>query len=400
MRRYAAYDPPEYVAWKADPALLAEYRDRIAADPGRAGVVAAMSAERMLDLYRGLLRFRLHDIALQRWVKQGVISKAWLGTGEEAVTIGAVHALRRGVADADVCGPMIRNAGACHEMGMPLADMFRGYLGTADGPARGRDLHIGDPARGVVAPVSMVGGLAAVVSGYALAFRRRGEDRVALTWIGDGSTKSGEVHEALNFAAVQRLPVVFVLQNNQVALGTRLDQHHRAPGFAEWGRAYGAPLLEVDGNNVLDVHAAAALAVEACRCGRGPVFLAAETFRMGGHATHDVREARATLDPELFARWGRRDPVGLFEEHLATGPHELAAAGGAATRPDAADGTGEGNGAPGTSEGDRETRNRQALARIETSVIAEVDWAAEEALSSRTGPERLRREDAEEGVYA
>ncbi|MFO7588387.1 MAG: thiamine pyrophosphate-dependent dehydrogenase E1 component subunit alpha [Gemmatimonadota bacterium] len=315
MRRYPAYDPPEYLEWSADAGLLAEYRARLEADPGRAAVVAALGPSRLVDLYRGLLRFRLHDIALQRWVKQGVISKAWLGTGEEAVTIGAVHALRRGVGSGDVCGPMIRNAGACHEMGMPLADMFRGYLGTGDGPARGRDLHIGDPSRGVVAPVSMVGGLATVVNGYALAYRMRGEDRVALTWIGDGSTKSGEVHEALNFAAVQRLPAVFVLQNNQVALGTRLDQHHRSRDFSEWGRAYGARLLEVDGNNVLDVHAAAVLAVEACRSGRGPVLLAAETFRMGGHATHDVREARATLDPELFARWGRRDPIGLFEEH-------------------------------------------------------------------------------------
>jgi pyruvate dehydrogenase E1 component alpha subunit len=371
------------VEWTADPELVAKYRARIASDPERSGVAGDLSADDLLGLYRGLLRFRLHDIALQRWVKQGVISKAWLGTGEEAVTIGAVRALRRGGAGSDVCGPMIRNAGACHEMGMSLADMFRGYLGTADGPARGRDLHIGDPGRGVVAPVSVVGGLATVVNGYALSFRLRGEDRVALTWIGDGSTKSGEVHEALNFAAVRRLPVVFVLQNNQVALGTRLEQHHRARGFGDWGRAYGARLLEVDGNNVLDVHAAAVLAVRACRRGEGPVFLAAETFRMGGHATHDVREAREALDPELFATWGRRDPIGLYEEVLATGPDELSGGGEPAVVPD----------------GNREERNRAVLRRIEQDVIAEVDAAAEEALASRAAQPGLDAAGVEEGVY-
>jgi len=200
-------------------------------------VVESLGSRKLLSLYRGMLRFRLHDIMLQRWVKQGVISKAWLGTGEEAVTIGAVHALRRGRGEVpDVCGPMIRNAGACHEMGMSLPSMFRGYLGTLDGPARGRDLHIGDRECGVVAPVSVVGGLCGVMNGYALAFRLAEDDRVALTWIGDGSTKSGEVHEALNFAAVNRLPVIFVLQNNQVALGTRLEQHHRGNGFSAWGK--------------------------------------------------------------------------------------------------------------------------------------------------------------------
>lgn len=398
MRRYPAFDPPEYVEWAPEPELVESCRARIAAEPERARVVEALAPGDLLGLYRGLLRFRLHDIALQRWVKQGVISKAWLGTGEEAVTIGAVHALRRGGPSGDVCGPMIRNAGACHEMGMPLADMFRGYLGTSDGPARGRDLHIGDPANGVVAPVSMVGGLATVVNGYALAFRRRGEDRVALTWIGDGSTKSGEVHEALNFAAVRRLPVVFVLQNNQVALGTRLAQHHRGRGFGDWGRAYGARLLEVDGNNVLDVHAAAVLAVAACRRGEGPVFLAAETFRMGGHATHDLREARETLDPALFASWGRRDPIGLYEEVLATGPHDL----GAGAAPPGAE-----FGAPGSENGpesedgpeSREARNRAALRRVEEEVIAEVEAATEEALASRAAEAGRVAAGLEEGVY-
>jgi len=166
VRRYTAYDPPEYVSWESDPELVESCLATVRADPARASVMADLSAQQLLGLYQGMLKFRLHDIALKRWVRQGVISKAWLGTGEEAVTIGAVHAVRRHPG-GDVVGPMIRNAGACHEMGMPVADMLRGYLGTHDAPSAGRDLHFGDPDLGIVAPVSVVGGLCGVMGGYA-----------------------------------------------------------------------------------------------------------------------------------------------------------------------------------------------------------------------------------------
>lgn len=367
MKRYPAYDPPEYVRWEADPALVEAYRLRVEAAPERSEVVRDLDAGSLLSLYRGLVRFRLHDIALKRWVKQGTISKAWLGTGEEAVTVGAVQALRRGPG-GDVVAPMIRNAGACHEMGVPISDLFRAYLGTADGPTAGRDLHLGDPERGVVAPVSMVGSVATVVNGYALAFRQRGEDRVGLTWIGDGSTKTGEVHEALNLAAVRRLPVVFVVQNNQVALGTAVARHHRANGFAGLGPAYGMSVHEVDGNNVLDVHAASVLAVRACRAGEGPVMIAAETFRMGGHATHDEREARRLMSPRLFESWGRRDPIGLYEEYLAELPYRLPADPEVDSIP---------------ADVNVEAWNRAVLARLEDEVREEVEEGARAALWSR-----------------
>ncbi len=381
MKRYSAYDPPEYIGWSARPDLLRRYRKTIEEDPARQVATRDLGRAGMLDLYRGLLRFRLHDIALQRWVKQGVITKAWLGTGEEAVSIGAVHALRREGARGDVVGPMIRNAGACHEMGMPLADMLRGYLATADSPTAGKDLHVGDLDHGVVAPISMVGSLATVMNGYALAFKRRGEGRIALTWVGDGATKHGEVHEALNFAAVQRLPIVFVIQNNQVALGTRFDQHHAGPDFYGWGRAYGAALFEADGNHVLDMYAACRLAAERCRQGDGPVFVAAETFRMGGHATHDVREGRRTFDASLFEEWGLRDPIGMYEEYLATGPLPL----------DEEE--------PASDLNLHEERNRRVLATLEADVEREVEEAAEAALASLS--DRMPEpEVAGVGVYA
>lgn len=363
MKRYAAYEPPEYLDWSADPAEVEAYRERLAAVPDRAAVLRDAQEDLLLALYEGMLRNRLHDIALKRWVRSGVISKAWLGTGEEAATIGPVHALRREGPDRDVVAPMIRNAGACHEMGMPVADMLRGYLGTADSPSRGRDGHVGDLAHGVVPPISHLADMVPVAAGVALSFRTRGEDRVALTWVGDGSTKTTGFHEGVNLAAVQRLPAVFIIQNNQVALGTRLAQHGSGD-FPDWPKMYGVAGGVFDGNNVLDAYAAARLAVDRARGGDGASILVAETFRMGGHATHDEREARETFAPELFERWGRRDPVGLYEAWL---------------------------------EGEGITADR--LLSIEERVSAEVEAAAQEALRSRESA-MPAPETAALGVYA
>ncbi len=313
MKRYPAFDPPEYADWRADPVLVAAFGETLRANPERRRVVEQLDHATLLDLYAGLVRTRLQDITLKRWVRTGVISKAWLGTGEEAITVGPVHALDRG---RDIVVPMIRNAGACAEMGMPIADNFRTYLATGDAPSGGRDLHAGSLRHHVLQPISHVGDVVPVTAGLALVSRMRGEPGVALTWIGDGSTKTGTAHEGLNFAAVRKVPAIFVIQNNQIALGTRLAQHHLPGDFADLPAAYGMSGASLDGNNVLDAYAATRLAAERCRAGEGPVMLVATTFRMGGHATHDEREARQILPAELFAEWGRRDPIGLYEEHL------------------------------------------------------------------------------------
>ena len=384
MIRYPAFDPPEYVNWQLDAEIMEEYRRTLEASDERRQVINSLGHDRLLALYEGLIRNRLHDIALKRWVKQGVISKAWLGTGEEAATIGPVHALERGEAESglpkDFVAPMIRNAGACHEMGMTIADMLRGYLGTDDSPTRGRDLHIGDFRYGVLAPISQVGDVMAVTAGVALSFKMRGEPRVALTWIGDGSTKAGVFHESMNFAAVKRLPMITIIQNNQVALGTRLDQHHRG-SFLDWPAAYGVEGSVFDGNNVLDAYAAVRLAAEGCREGRGPFLLVAETFRMSGHATHDEREARDTFAAELFERWGRRDPIGLYETYLIEAAMDLE--------------TGERQDGAGS----RSDQNREVLRKIEERVIREVDDGAQEAIESSRSRMPVP-ESAVEGVYS
>jgi TPP-dependent pyruvate/acetoin dehydrogenase alpha subunit len=313
MKRFPAFDPPEYVNWQPDPALVRAYRHTIEQHPERAALVAGLSRDGKRGLYAGLVRTRLHDVTLKRWVRTGVISKAWLGTGEEATTVGPVHALQR---DTDIVAPMIRNAGAVVEMGIPLAQALRAYLATADSPSAGRDLHVGDLRAGVLQPISHVGDVVPVIAGVALTFKMRNEPRVALTWVGDGSTKTAAAHEGTNFAAVQRLPAIFIVQNNQVALGTKLEQHHLPGTFKDWAASYGVWGLEFDGNNVLDAWAATRLAAERCRAGQGPALLVAETFRMGGHATHDEREARETFPASLFAEWGKRDPIGQYEEYL------------------------------------------------------------------------------------
>lgn len=378
MRRYPAFDPPEYVDWSPDPEVTRRYQATIERDAERRRTIEALSTEQLLSLYAGLLRFRLHDVALKRWVRQGVISKAWLGTGEEATTVGPVHALQRKGPDGDVVGPMIRNAGACHEMGMRVADMLKSYLATEDSWNAGRDLHVGGRAYGVVTPISMVGGLAPVIAGYGLAFRQLGVRRVGLTWVGDGATKTGEVHEAFNFAAVQRLPVIYIIQNNQVALGTRLQEHHAGDDFTAWARMYGAHHTSFDGNHVLDAFAAAHSAADRCRSGAGPVFLLAETFRMTGHATHDEREARELFSAEMFAEWGRRDPIGCYETWLEDGSLNLA--------------TGE-----LVPAGAAADANRDVLQGVEAQVTEEVESAAAEALASRE--QMPRPESTEEGVY-
>lgn len=312
MERHPTFDPPEYRNWTADPELVRDYGSRISRDPRRASFVEQLGTPALLGLYRDLVVTRLQDVGLKRWVRQGVISKAWLGVGEEAATVGCVAALDR---RRDVVMPMIRNAGACHMMGFPLEQGFTCYLGTADSPSRGRDFHYGDIGKGVIQPVSHMGTSVPVAAGAALAFRNLHEARVALTWTGDGATRTAAFHEGMVFASRLEVPLIVVIQNNQVALGTTLDQHGAAAP-EDMPAAYGIEPLTCDGNNVLDVYAAAALAREQCRNGDGPAVIVAETFRMGGHATHDEREARETFPAELFVHWGRRDPVGLFEAWL------------------------------------------------------------------------------------
>ena len=310
MKRSAAFDPPEYQNWQPDAEVMESYRRRIE-HPEVAASVASLGPGGLEALYRGLLRARLHDIALKRWVRTGVITKAWLGCGEEAVTVAACHALE----DGDVVGPMIRNAAATFERGIPIEESFRSYLATGDGITKGRDLHFGDLDHGVVAPISHVGDLVPVCAGFALSFQLQKKRNVALTWVGDGSTRTGAVHEGLSLASSRSLPLIVVVEDNEVALGTPRDERLSA-SLVNMAAAYDAVGIECEGNHILDVHSAVTRARAICLQGGGPVIILARTFRFGGHATHDEAEARDLFAQEIFDHWAKREPIGCFEEWL------------------------------------------------------------------------------------
>ncbi|MEE2889371.1 MAG: thiamine pyrophosphate-dependent enzyme [Planctomycetota bacterium] len=312
MKRYKAYDPPEYQQWQPDPEVMATYHQRIE-EQELAASVKDLGAEGLKRLYQGLIRARLHDISLKRWVKTGVITKAWLGCGEEAVTVGACHALQSG----DVVGPMIRNAAATFERGIPIVESFHYNRGTGDGLTQGRDLHFGDLRHGVVAPISHVGDLVPVCSGFALAFQLEQRSNVALTWVGEGATRTGAVHEGLSLASSRSLPLIVIVEDNGVALGTKKDDRLDR-SLAAMAASYGVVGLECEGNHIIDVHSKVVNARNICLEGGGPVIILARTFRFCGHATHDEAEGRALFGQEVFEHWAKREPIGCYEEWLKT----------------------------------------------------------------------------------
>ncbi len=267
----------------------------------------SVSAERRIELFRVVLTHRVMEERIMTLYKQGRIAgSVYTGRGQEAVGAGAGLALG---AD-DVCAPLNREM-SCHiARGVEPAHIFRNYLGRATGPTRGRDgnMHFGVPERGVFPLVSMLGDLVPVVVGAALAFKRRGEARVALTFFGDGAFNCGDVHEGLNLAGVLNVPVVFVAQSNRVAYSTRTEMAMRNPNLSERIEGgYAIPCARVDGTDAIAVHVAVRNAVERARAGGGPQAIEALTVRLDGHAAHD--DGRY-MDRDLIAEYGtRRDPV-------------------------------------------------------------------------------------------
>jgi TPP-dependent pyruvate/acetoin dehydrogenase alpha subunit len=187
-------------------------------------------------------------------------------------------------------------------------------MGRAGGVTGGKDanMHFADQRLGCVQMVSMLPDMALVTCGLAIAFQMRDEPRVAMTWFGDGATANGQWHEAMNIAGIRKLPLVFVLENNQWAYSTpnpgefAVDPVERAAG-------YGFPGVKVDGNDVEAVFTAAAEACERARSGGGPTLIEAETMRMHGHGAHDDMRY---VPPEMFDEWEARDPIRRYEERL------------------------------------------------------------------------------------
>jgi TPP-dependent pyruvate/acetoin dehydrogenase alpha subunit len=276
--------------------------------------VPALAPAARLELYRLVVLQRLFEERALALYRQGRIPGSFYdGRGQEAVAAGAGLAL----GDADVVCPLNREL-ACHfARGVTVADAFRNFLGRGDGPTRGRDgnMHFGAPARGVFPLVSMLGDLASVTVGAALAFARRGEARVALTFLGEGAFSVGDTHEALNLAGVWRVPAVFVLQSNRYSYSTPAERQMVNTSLNE--RVFGGwsiPCERVDGTDALAVLDAVGAAVGRARAGNGPQAVEAVTLRIHGHAAHD--DARY-VPASLRAEYEGRDPVARLEARLA-----------------------------------------------------------------------------------
>jgi len=268
-----------------------------------------------LDDRVALLRFMLlmrgiEERAMNLYRQGRVPGSFYDGFGQEAVSVGSAFAM----AAQDRLCVLHRDLGAHLVRGVEPARIFAQYMGRAGGVTGGRDgnVHFGDHRVGCVGMVSMLPDMMLVATGMAMAFKLRGEERCAITWFGDGSTSRGDFHEAMNWAGLQRLPVVFVLENNQYAYSTPLDQQF-AVDPVERAAAYGFPGERVDGNDVEAMFAATLRARERALAGDGPMLLEALTMRMHGHAAHDDMKY---VPREQVEAWRRRDPVDRQEARL------------------------------------------------------------------------------------
>jgi TPP-dependent pyruvate/acetoin dehydrogenase alpha subunit len=189
-------------------------------------------------------------------------------------------------------------------------------MARKDGPTGGREANtqFGDVGRGVIAPTNMLGGTVPLMAGIALAAKLRKERRVAVTYVGDGATSTGPCHEGMNFAAVLKVPLLIIVENNGWAYSTPTRKQMAIRDIAERGKAYGIPARIVDGNEVLQVFEATREAAEHARGGGGPVLIECKTMRMKGHAEHD--DARYVPQKD-FEKWRRKDPIFRFEKYLA-----------------------------------------------------------------------------------
>ena len=275
--------------------------------------VPGVARETRVALYRLVLLQRLFEERALTLYRQGRIPGSFYdGRGQEAVAAAAGLALAAG----DVVAPLNRELATHFARGVTVADAFRNFLGRGDSPTRGRDgnMHFGVPERGVFPLVSMLGDLVPVTVGAALAFRRRGEPRVAMTFLGEGAFSVGDTHEGLNLAGVWQVPAVFVIQRNQFAYSTPVAREMVETSIADRVRGgWSIPCETVDGTDALATFAAVADAVERARSGAGPQAVEAVTLRVHGHAAHDDASYVPT---ELRAAYADRDPVGRLEARL------------------------------------------------------------------------------------
>jgi pyruvate dehydrogenase E1 component alpha subunit/2-oxoisovalerate dehydrogenase E1 component alpha subunit len=285
-----------------------------------------LTREQRLALYRHMRMTRTLEerlVALYRQTK--VVGGLFRSLGQEADAVGSAFALER----RDIMSPLIRNMGSMLVKGATPLEILRQYMAKGDSPTRGRELniHFGDLVRGFVGQISHLGDMIPVMAGIALSFKMRKEDRVVLVYIGDGATSTGAFHEGVNFAAVQQLPLVVIVENNGYAYSTPTGKQTAANSFMDKAVGYGMAGAQADGNDVLAVYDVTKAAVDRARAGGGPTLVELITYRRKGHAEHDNQSYVPQGEVEWWA--ANNDPIDRFVVWLAAHdgvtPEEFAA---------------------------------------------------------------------------
>ncbi|MCS7006393.1 MAG: thiamine pyrophosphate-dependent dehydrogenase E1 component subunit alpha [Gaiellaceae bacterium] len=273
---------------------------------------AGLDREDLLGIYRNLLITRGIEERGHILYKQGKIPGSfYTGRGNEAAAVGVATAM----GPNDVGTPLHRDMGVHVVRGTEPWRIFAQYMGREGGPTRGRDgnVHMALAELGLYTMVSHLPAMLPVATGMALAFKIRGDHRVAVGWFGEGAAARGDTHESMNLAGVRRLPIVFVCDNNQWAYSTPTYLSYPVEHIADRAAAYGFEGVVVDGTDVLAVYREAKRAIEKARAGGGPTLLECVTLRMEGHAVHDDA---FYVPKELFERWSEHDPIERFRAWL------------------------------------------------------------------------------------
>lgn len=271
-----------------------------------------LTGEELREIYRLLLLTRRNEEKVNEiYARRGLPELPHSCIGEEAVAVGSSYKLRR----EDYVLPSLRARGYFFVKGAPARVMLAGQYGKRTGPARGKSTshHMGDLKLGILGGSGLIGSSIPLAVGAALAIKYQDRDNVVVTSFGDGATSRGDFHESMNLAAVWRLPVIFVCENNGYAIATRLEQQMAVKNVADRAAAYGMPGVIVDGSDVLAVFEATREAVERARSGAGPTLIECKTHRWRGHAENDPDLYR---DRDVVESWHRDCPVKKYQDYL------------------------------------------------------------------------------------
>lgn len=272
-----------------------------------------LNKEQTIDIYRYMLLNRKMEQTLENLFKQQkVVGGVYLGLGQEGCSCASAYALR----DGDWIGPMIRNQGALLVRGFKPRDVMMQYMAKSGAPTGGRDAgsHFGDKNKNhIAAPISMLGDLIPVLAGVALGARLQGKNVACLTWVGDGGQSTGPTYEGFNFAAVQKLGVILIVENNLWAYSTPVDRQVACKDLADRSIGYGVPGFIVDGTDPNQVYDVTYEAAQRAYAGDGATLIEAKMMRMRGHAMHD---AAAYVPKQYFEYWKKRDPIVRMEKYL------------------------------------------------------------------------------------